>query len=171
MKTTNDSNSYGQPAMGCYLDQANYNNDELSSEICAIAQGYGWQPDSEGQALLDKSTDELTSDESETLGYLSEEAIDWLNSQETRPFMYWANEGEANAFGLWANVDGAKEDCGFISHEEVSEETDPENADYPAADYRGEWLHVNDHGNCTLYVREDASNADGYLDHEVWAVV
>ena len=26
--------------------------------------------------------------------------------------------------------------------------------DYPPDDYEGEWLHISDHGNCTLYVRD-----------------
>ena len=37
--------------------------------------------------------------------------------------------------------------------------------DYPPDDYRGEWLHVSDHGNCTLYVRENGE------DREIWGVV
>ena len=163
------------PSIGCYLDQANYNNDDLSREICAIALGYGWTLSADDQAILDAGADDdersdgPSADLSEQLDSLSESAIDWLNEQETRPFMYWANEGGANAFGLWVNVDGAKEDCGFTSSRRN---------EYPESDYRGEWLHVSDHGNATLYVRDDAPLSpkgihfqEAYSDREIWSVV
>ncbi len=157
----NTSTKYGKPAIGCYLDQGNYSNDELSREIIGIASGYGMPIDAELQAILD--ADELTDDQAETLEYASEEAISWLNDQETRSFLYWANEGEANAFGLWANIDGAKEDCAFVSSKD--NET-------PEDDFRGEWLHINDHGNVTLYVRKDGEHArDSWIDQEIWSVV
>lgn len=56
-----------------------------------------------------------------------------------------------------ADVDQARDDVEFVSSKDQ---------DYPPADYRGEWLHVSDHGNATLYVRGD----DGQ-DKEVWGVV
>lgn len=177
----NNPTTYGKPSIGCYLDHANYGVDELNREIISLAEGYGWRPDDEGRATID-AYDNIDLDEergngpdidlAEQLNDLVDEAVDWLNDQETRPFLYWANEGEANAFGLWPNVEGAKEDCGFVSVKSHADarslgiETDPDDSAYPSADYRGEWLHVNDHGNCTLYVRND----DG-TDTEIWSVV
>lgn len=149
--------SYSQPAIGCYLDQANYNNDELSYEICQVAINHGWNIKRvKGATALLRQHEENEGADSEALNELSEDAISWLNEQETRPFMYWANEGEAGAFGLWPNVDGAKEDVGFTSSKRN---------EYPENDYEGEWLHVSDHGNATLYVRTKG------VDKEVWSVV
>jgi len=151
---------YGKPSIGCYLDHGNYNADELSAEIVNEAVALGFTLDAEAVTLLAMTEEEIAQndDYSQLLHELSEEAIDWLNEQETRSFLYWANEGEANAFSLWPNVDGAKEDVGFTSRREVNEDTDPEDAERPCADYRGDWLHVNDHGNCTLYVRESVDD-------------
>lgn len=163
------SQKYGRPAIGCYLDQANRNSCQHDGATIRIAVQYGYQPDAETVKLLARLDNDVLSDERDDAQILSEcadEAIDWLNSQETRSFLYWANSGEAGAFGLWPDVDGAREDVGFVSG---GDDADPEDSDCPAADYRGEWLHVNDHGNCTLYVREDAGT--DYKDTEIWSVV
>ena len=91
---------------------------------------------------------------------------------------FGAHPGDGADFGFWADVYAAREECEFVSWRSLEEarragvETDPENADYPPADFRGEWLHVNDHGNCTLYVREDSDKTpSGYTDRELWSVV
>lgn len=70
---------------------------------------------------------------------------------------FGAHEGDGSDFGYWVNIDDVKERVGFVSSREQ---------DYPPDDYRGEWLHVNDHGNCTLYVRDEQGN-----DREIWAIV
>lgn len=165
-------NKYGKPSLGCYCDGAN-GQDHNDRKLLRLALGYGWTgPDAEeATKLLATDEDDGSDDRSdealdrvEALQGLTESAESWLNEQETRPFTYWGwSDGN---FGLWANVDGAKEDCGFVSRKRIDEETDPEDASYPAADYRGEWLHVSDHGNATLYIRGE----DG-KDVEVWGVV
>lgn len=161
--------TYKNPSIGCYLDHGNRSNDELSIDIIDLAAGYGRETPADIQALLEREGDgdELPADDCEALHEDSEDAINWLNDQEIRSFLYWANDGEANAFGLWPSVESAREDCGFVSG---GEDADPDDSDYPAADYRGEWLHVNDHGNATLYVREDFPGR-AFHDREVWAVV
>ncbi len=166
---------YGKPSIGCYLDHGNYSVDELNAKTVRLAESYGMPVDAKTLNLLEKvedtdygtlydGNDNGAENEHERLNEEADSAIDWLNEQETRPFLYWANEGEANAFGLWPNVDGAKEDCGFTSSK--SNECPPE-------DYRGEWLHVSDHGNATLYVREDdgPGSDDSYQDEEIWSCV
>ena len=78
---------------------------------------------------------------------------------------------EDNSLFLLADVELAKDDCGFVSVKSLADarrmgiETDPEDSCYPPADYSGEWLHVTDHGNATLYVRENGK------DIEIWSVV
>lgn len=153
------TNTYPNPSVGCYLDHANYNVDELNRRIIELARSFGYQLDIDAQAALAAAdADEAGEDcdVSEMLDWAADAAIDWLNDQEQRPFLYWANEGEANAFGLWPNVEGAREDVGFVSSR---------NQEYPADDYEGEWLHVSDHGNATLYMRTNGQ------DSEVWSVV
>jgi hypothetical protein len=85
---------------------------------------------------------------------------------------FGTHPGDGACFGFWADVDQAKEDCAFVSCKDqaaarrLGMECDPEDASYPAPDFRGEWLHVSDHGNVTLYVRGE----DG-KDVEIWGVV
>jgi hypothetical protein len=106
----------------------------------------------------------------EYLSEMSDEAVEYLNSLETRSFMYWTFDD--NSLFLMANVESASEDVGFKSVKSLADarrmgiETDPKDSCYPPADYRGEWLHVSDHGNATLYCRND----DG-KDVEIWSVV
>jgi hypothetical protein len=69
---------------------------------------------------------------------------------------FGAHPGDGADFGYWVDVDSVKEQVGFVSSRR---------AEYPADDFSGEWLHVNDHGNCTLYVRENGN------DREVWSIV
>lgn len=77
---------------------------------------------------------------------------------------FGAHEGDESDFGYWIDIEHAKESVEFVSSR---------SAEFPADDFRGDWLHVNDHGNCTLYVREDAGpgSDDSYQDEEVWGVV
>lgn len=91
---------------------------------------------------------------SEYLSEWADSAVEFLNNLETRSFMYWGFED--NSLFLLANVEGAREDVGFVSSK---------TQDYPDDDYEGEWLHVSDHGNATLYVRENGK------DREIWSVV
>lgn len=97
---------------------------------------------------------EIRENSGEWLSETGDSAVSYLNELETRPFMYWTFED--NSLFLMANVEGAREDVEFVSSKDQ---------DYPEDDYQGEWLHVNDHGNCTLYCRQDGK------DTEIWSVV
>lgn len=92
---------------------------------------------------------------SEQLSSLAEEAIEYLNEQETRPYMYWTHED--NSLYLTFDMDSAREDVDFVSGQGGQ--------DYPNDEYRGEWLHISDHGNATLYIRNNRGE-----DREVWSV-
>jgi len=61
-----------------------------------------------------------------------------------------------NSLFLVADVDTARNELEFVSRKDK---------EYPDDDYQGEWLHVSDHGNATLYVRTDGK------DTEIWSVV
>jgi hypothetical protein len=62
-----------------------------------------------------------------------------------------------NSLFLRADPESAKEDVDFVSGQDGKDE--------PDADFEGEWLSVSDHGNATLYVRENGK------DREIWSVV
>lgn len=98
---------------------------------------------------------DIRENKSETLDELANEAVEFLNDQEHRTAMFWTFED--NSLFLIADVDSAREQVEFISSSKQ---------DYPPDDYRGEWLHVSDHGNATLYNRGE----DG-KDVEIWSFV
>lgn len=77
---------------------------------------------------------------------------------------FGSHPGDGSDFGYWLDVDHAKESVDFVSSR---------GQEFPADDFRGEWLHINDHGNCTLYVRQDsgAGSDDNHQDEEIWSVV
>ena len=72
------------------------------------------------------------------------------------PYCYFgAHEGDGSDFGCWISWDSL-EDFDGLKVSDTSEIPD---------DYTGEVLHVNDHGNATLYAA-----TPGHL-REIWSVV
>lgn len=134
---------YDNPRVGCYVDESAGSADDCNRRTIELAQGYGFKP---GRGVWQMG--------SEGLSWVGDKAVDYLNELEARPFMYWGFED--NSLFLMANIEGAKEDVGFVSSKDQ---------DYPADDFEGEWLHVSDHGNATLYVRTNGQ------DKEIWSVV
>jgi hypothetical protein len=93
----------------------------------------------------------------------AQEAVDALFDilgEYCPPYCYFgAHEGDGADYGVWISwdsLDMAAHDGDILKVSDTSE---------VPADYTGEVLHVNDHGNCTLYA---ANNGDLT---EVWAVV
>lgn len=74
------------------------------------------------------------------------------------PYGYFGSHcGDGSDFGFWVDVDNAQDGVEFSSLREQ---------EYPNDDFTGEWLHINERGNATLYYR-----APGGKDREIWAVV
>jgi hypothetical protein len=176
MKTaTLNAPTYDNPRPGCYIDESAGSADMLNERIVELAIAYGWteaapvKPD-EDDCTDDNDLEDAMGDYSESLNEAADSAVDFLNECETRPYLYWSVD--ENSLFLAPSVDNAKEDVGFVSVKSLEDarrmdiETDPEDSSQPPADYRGEWLHVTDHGNATLYVRGE----DGQ-DTEIWSVV
>lgn len=94
--------------------------------------------------------------EGDTGSDLVDELFDALNGFAP-PYAYFgANEGDGSDYGYWLSSNVA-EDFDGLKVDNTSE---------VPRDYRGEVLHVNDHGNVSLYV----ANGRGKL-RSVWAVV
>lgn len=87
--------------------------------------------------------------------YLIQELIEWL-AEFSPPYAYFGSaEGDGACFGYWMSSN-LMEDFDGLRVNDTSEV--PRN-------YRGEVLHVNDHGNVSLYV------ATSKCLKEVWAIV
>jgi hypothetical protein len=98
-------------------------------------------------------------EDSEELPEFVQECFDILN-EYCPPYCYFgAHEGDGADFGVWVSWDSLDDAC---HSGEVFKVADL--ADVPD-DYAGEVLHVNDHGNATLYVVENRQFA------EVWSIV
>lgn len=101
---------------------------------------------------------EITEDKQEIAQELIGETCDVLSEVFAPAYGYFgAHCGDGADFGFWpGDIEDIKEQVGFVSS--VDEE-------YPSDDFSGEWLHVNERGNCTLYVRENG------IDREIWGLV
>lgn len=147
--------AYNNPTIGCYFDgtQGQPCNDR---RVIELALDYGWK-DKDASDIIECG--DLSDEQQEIIDDVVQDAEEYLNGLETRPFLSWQwNDGD---FGLYPNMESAAEDCEFVS----SSGRCRNGKEYPDDDYAGEWLHVNDHGNVTLYVRENGE------DKEIWSCV
>lgn len=112
----------------------------------------------EAQDCFDEDGDEIDPEkEDEAVELVNEHLPDALQEFAPSYCYFGAHYGDGSDIGFWPlDMEEIKEQVEFSSS--CSEE-------YPPDDFEGEWLHINDHGNCTLYVRTDGE------DHELWAVV
>jgi len=71
---------------------------------------------------------------------------------------FGAHCGDGADFGYWPiDIEEIKEQVEFCSSR---------SQEYPDDDFTGEWLHINERGNCTLYVRDETGK-----DVEIWGLV
>lgn len=139
---------------GCYIDESAGSADMLNERIIEFAHAWGFTGECP-ESPEDEDDMDACDDYSEALNETADDAVSWLNDQENRPYCCWTVDD--NSLFLSVNVDDARDACEFVSSRTQDE---------PDDGYQGEWLHVNDHGNATLYVRGE----DGQ-DKEIWGVV
>jgi hypothetical protein len=78
-----------------------------------------------------------------------------LNEYAAPYFYFGSHPGDRSDYGYWLSEGFADNFDGLKVNDTA--DIDPK--------YRGEVLHVNDHGNCTLYVKTSRKL------HEVWSIV
>lgn len=112
----------------------------------------------EAQDCFGTTGNEIDPDKEERADELVNESLPDALSQFAPAFAYFgAHCGDGADFGFWpGDMEDVKEQVGFVSSE---------TQEWPDADFVGEWLHINERGNCTLYVRENG------LDREIWGLV
>lgn len=112
-----------------------------------------------GEAQDAWNEDGETLQDEEQAGELVNDMQDALSEHFAPAYGYFGTHpGDGADFGFWANdIESIKEEIDFVSSKRE---------EYPPEDFRGEWLHVNDHGNCTLYVRGENGK-----DVEIWGLV
>jgi hypothetical protein len=150
---------FGAHFIGCVLDCSSYSAHDLDERILTFAQSHGYKlsaplPDSEIVAANVDKAMEAVAEYDEALSEEADSAVDWLNGQDLLSYCSFYIDDNSLFYG--PSIESAQEDVGFRSSREQ---------EYPGDDYEGEWLHVNDHGNATLYVRQAGE------DREIWGVV
>lgn len=141
------TNGFGKRDLGCVIDQSQGDADRLNERTCEFAAQYGF----EGEIGCSKGSE----DYSDFLDETANEAVDFLNELPAPPYCSWYFED--NSLFLMPMFDIMMEQVDFVSSKEQ---------DYPPDDYKGQWFHVSDHGNGTLYLRDDKGE-----DKELWSFV
>jgi hypothetical protein len=95
--------------------------------------------------------------ESEDADAILESLFDALQEAAPAYAYFGAHPGDGSDYGFWLH-DGFEHDFDGLKVDDI--------ADIPT-DYAGEVLHINDHGNCTLY----AIDTPGADPREIWALV
>lgn len=110
-------------------------------------------------AAIEKRQEEEGYYDSEAADFDAEELTETLNEFCPQYTYFGSHEGDGADIGVWVSWDSLEDDARFGEVLKIDD-----TSEIPA-DYRGYALHVNDHGNATLYNVTDAGN------EEVWAVV
>jgi hypothetical protein len=148
---------YKTPSLGCYINGTNQNQNEADAHLLNLAQSFGMELDREARNFIAQIANDCLSSEYENISAdLAQEAEDWLNDQEKRSYLFWYwYQGD---FGLYVDLESAKEDL----QDTIYNDSFPTEGEF----FNNEWLHINDHGNTTLYYRDDKGQ-----DHIIWAIV
>jgi len=132
---------------GDYLSQNHTERDRFANLI------------GEAQDCFNEDDDDIDPEKEDEADELVNETLPDALNQFAPPYCYFGSHpGDGADFGFWPmDVEDIKEQVDFVSSRRQ---------EYPDDDFTGEWLHINDHGNCTLYVRTDAGE-----DTEIWSIV
>lgn len=145
MNEQNAAAVFGSNYIGCIIDGSAQSADYINEETIDFAKGFGFD--------VGEELDEESEDYSQLLSETADDAVTFLNDQDTLSYCWFSHDDNSLFYG--PSIESVKEDVGFVSSRDE---------DYPADDYEGEWLHVSDHGNATLYIRENGQ------DKEIWGV-
>ena len=123
-----------------------------------VAKALGCNPEWINNMRIEAEKEDYYS--SEKSNYDLEELFDVLN-EKAPPYCYFgAHPGDGADYGFWPNIDSLHYDFGEYENELKVDDT----SEIPE-DFQGFVLHINDHGNMTLYSVEN-----GKLTEE-WAII
>lgn len=97
--------------------------------------------------------------ETDQANAILEELFDALNQFAPSYAYFGAHPGDGSDYGFWLSDDLAENFDGWIIDDSQK------GAGEPPADYCGEILHINDHGNTSLLVQQDGKR------EIIWALV
>jgi len=135
----------------------------LADELSMLILENGIRNASDAHKSLVCDANAITDYDSEDAGYVLEELFDALNELAPSYCYFGAHEGDGSAYGFWPDYESVQ--MAIHDGDMLCVDENARNQDTIAGDYNGEWVHVNDHGNTTLYVRENGQ------DTEIWAIV
>ena len=114
-------------------------------------------------AILAESQDNWNEDgetikDQDLADYLVNESLPDALQFFAPPYCYFGSHpGDGADYGYWlSDISDIRDQVEFCSSKQQ---------EYPEDDFTGEWLYINERGNCTLYVREAGK------DKEIWSIV
>ncbi len=112
----------------------------------------------EAQDVWTDDGKELDPEKEDLIAELINESLPDALNEFCAPYSYFGTHpGDGADFGFWpSDIEDIKEQVEFVSSKDQ---------EYPDDDFQGEWLHINERGNCALYVRENGK------DQEIWSIV
>lgn len=141
--------------IGCLIDESCGTAEDLNLRTIALARQCG--------AKLGRLPSVRNEDYDQIVSEIADSAVDALNCLPNLPD-YCSFFFEDNSLFFAPSVENAREDCPTVSSNGMRDSGDVDEVKDP--NFRGNWLSVNDHGNATLYCRDDAGQ-----DVVIWSVV
>ena len=129
------------------------------------------EPETHARLLTDfrciaLSDDDPWWDSEDCAHFLNEDLFDALNNCAPDYVYFGSHEGDGSDFGFWINWEAVEEAIHGGELLQVNDRNKNSLKMHEILDrYVGMWIHINDHGNATLYNRENGK------DTEIWAVV
>lgn len=127
-------------------------NEDLIPDLMAELE---WMDEEGNYKALIQTADKITDFDSEAASEILNEMIEAMQVFAPPYFYFGAHPGDGADYGYWLS-ECMSEDFDGLKVSDLSE---------VPADYNGEVLNLNDHGNMTLYTSENGKLA------EVWGIV
>jgi hypothetical protein len=146
-----------QTQFGTVLERTMRSEDLIPAFVDELKYLYGEDPIPENVAKTIADADAVTDFDADETPLIVDELFESLNELAPAYGYFGAHPGDGSDYGFWLHEDFQQMilDGGGASGDETPDKRT----------LSGEFLHINDHGNCTLFAWANGKWA------EVWAVV
>ena len=133
------------------------------------------EPETHARLLTDfrciaLSDDDPWWDSEDCAHFLNEDLFDALNNCAPDYVYFGSHEGDGSDFGFWINWEAIEEAIHDGELPQVNDRAKGGKGTH-SPHYVGMWIHINDHGNATLYNRIRGGFGESGKDTIIWTVV